>query len=252
MNRAAGPPKVIILGALSAMAEATARLYAVEGASLLIAGRNASQLSSVAADLAARGATACYTYALDLARSGDTMSMLREMAATLGEIDAVLLFYGVLGDQRRSEIDLAHAREIIQVDFSSAAEWALAAADLLERQGRGALVVVSSVAGDRGRKSNYVYGAAKAGLTVLVQGIAHRLASSGARAVAIKCGLVDTPMTAAFAKGGPLWARPEQVAQIVRIATERGGPLLYAPWFWRWIMLVIRLIPTRIFNRMSI
>jgi NAD(P)-dependent dehydrogenase (short-subunit alcohol dehydrogenase family) len=249
---AAEPPRVIVLGALSAIAQATARLYAAEGAQMVLAGRHGERLADLAADLTARGAKVCHVQEIDLARTDDVGDRFRDMAAALGGVDAVLLFYGILGDQSRAESDLAHARDIIQVDFASAAEWALAAANALEAQGRGALVAVSSVAGDRGRRSNYVYGASKAGLTVLIQGIAHRLAPHGARAVAIKCGFVDTPMTAAFEKSGPLWATPGVIARIVRAAAERGGPTMYAPRFWRWIMLVIRLLPTSIFNKMKV
>jgi len=245
-------PRVVVLGATSAIAEATARLYAAEGAHILLAGRRGDRLEAIAADLTARGAAACHTRALDLADPGDVMARLGEMAEALGGVDYVLLAYGVLGEQGAAEQDPARARSIIQVNFSSAAEWALAAAALLERQRRGTLVALSSVAGDRGRKTNYVYGAAKGGLTVLMQGIAHRLAACGARAVVLKAGFVDTPMTDAFDKRGPLWAKPEQIARIARRAADRGGPVVYAPAFWYWIMLVLRLLPSAIFHRLSI
>ena len=165
-------------------------------------------------------------------------------------VDAVLLFYGVLGDQREAEQDPVMLRNIIAIDFASAAEWAAAAANQLEKQRGGALLAVSSVAGDRGRRSNYVYGAAKAGLTTLVQGIAHRLAPSGAHAVVLKLGFVDTPMTAHIKKGGPLWAKPGQIARIIKAVADRPGkPVVYVPWFWRWIMLVIRSVPSAIFHK---
>lgn len=243
--------KVVILGATSAIAEATARLYAAEGAALALVGRNAGRLAEIAADLKARGAAAAEVEATDLARPTDAAAQLRALAARLGGLDDVLLFYGVLGDQGRAEADMAHARQILDVGFTSAAEWCLAAAAILEAQGRGALVVIGSVAGDRGRQSNYVYGAAKAGLGVLVQGIAHRLAlrGRGARAVLVKPGFVDTPMTDHLKKGGPLWASPETVAQVVRKAANKGGPIVYAPFFWRLILLVIRLVPAPIFHK---
>ena len=120
---------------------------------------------------------------------------------------------------------------------------------MFRTQGRGALVAVSSVAGDRGRQSNYAYGAAKGGLALFVQGLAHSLAASNARAVALKPGFVDTPMTEGLKKGGPLWAKPEAIAEAVRRAAERGGPIQYAPGFWRWIMLAIRSAPAFVFHR---
>ncbi|MFN3522310.1 MAG: SDR family NAD(P)-dependent oxidoreductase [Phenylobacterium sp.] len=242
---------VVILGAASAMAEATARLYAAQGARLMLVGRNAERLGVLAADLSARGASAVEVEALDLAHPADARAQLADMARRIGGADDVLVFYGVLADQARAETDLAYARQTLQANFASAAEWCLAAADLLQAQGRGALVVVGSVAGDRGRQSNYVYGAAKAGLGVLVQGIAHRLAlrGGGARAVLVKPGFVDTPMTAHLPKGGPLWAKPEAIAKVVRRAADRGGAVVYAPWFWRFILLIIRLVPEPVFHK---
>lgn len=245
------PRGVIILGATSAMAEATARLYAAEGARLMLMGRRAERLADIAQDLKARGAAQVETEVLDLAQPENARARLAELAARIGGVRDVLVFYGVLGDQGRAETDLAHAREILDVNFTSTAEWCLAAAGLLEAQQSGALVVVGSVAGDRGRQSNYVYGASKAGLAALVQGIAHRLAlrGGGARAVLVKPGFVDTPMTGHIEKGGPLWAKPEAIAQAVRRAADRGGAVVYAPWFWRFILLIIRLLPEPIFHK---
>ena len=243
--------KVVILGAASAMAEATARLYAAEGASIALVGRDAARLDAIAADLVARGAAAAPVHVRDLAAMQEIGPALDTIAAGLGGIDHVLLFYGILGDQRRAEADLDAARAILDTDFTSAALWSLAAADRLEQAGSGALVVVGSVAGDRGRQSNYVYGAAKAGLATLVQGIAHRFALRGGRlrAVVVKPGFVDTPMTEGLKKGGPLWATPDRVAAVIRQAADRGGPVVYAPWFWRFILLVIRLVPSPVFHR---
>lgn len=242
--------RAVILGATSAIAEATARLYAAEGASLVLVGRRAGRLEEIAADLRARGASDVTVQAADLAHPQDAAAQLVAWSGASAPTD-ILLFYGVLTDQARAEADLAYAREQLQVSFASAAEWCLAAANLLEARKAGALVVVGSVAGDRGRQSNYVYGAAKAGLGVLVQGIAHRLAlrDSGARAVLIKPGFVDTPMTDHLPKGGRLWAKPEAVARIIRRAADTGGPIVYAPGFWRLIMLIIRAVPAAIFHK---
>ncbi|MDB5448966.1 MAG: acetoacetyl-CoA reductase [Phenylobacterium sp.] len=244
------PRRIVILGATSAMAEATARLYAAEGAALVLVGRRLDRLEEIRADLLARGASDVEAAAADLARPDAAAERLAAWAGPQGA-DAILLFYGVLADQAQAERDPAVAREILSLNFTSAAEWCLAAANLLEAQRRGALVVIGSVAGDRGRQSNYVYGAAKAGLGVLVQGLAHRLSlrNTGARAVLVKPGFVDTPMTDALPKGGPLWAKPEAIARIVKASAERGGPVVYAPWFWRVIMLIIRLIPAPLFHK---
>lgn len=247
--------RIVILGATSAIAEATARLYAQEGAAIALAGRDASRLERIAADLKARGAASASILATDLSLGDDIEPQLDGMVETLGGVDHVLLFYGVLGDQARAETDIAAASELLRVNFTSAALWSLAAAKRLEAQGHGSLVVVGSVAGDRGRQSNYVYGAAKAGLATLVQGIAHRFALRGGkllRAVVVKPGFVDTPMTDGIKKGGPLWAKPDAVAAIIRKAADRGGPIVYAPWFWRPILWIIRFFPAPLFHKLPL
>lgn len=249
----AKPRKIIILGALSAIAEAAARIWASEGSKLILAGRNAERLETVTTDLRARGGLAEIVVA-DLAVV-DAELALRQMVAQLGGVDVVLLAYGILGDQKLVESDIAAAQRSLAINFTSAASWCLAAANVLAAQGRGTLVVIGSVAGDRGRASNYVYGAAKGGLCILVQGIAHRLARVGARAVLIKPGFVDTPMTAAFANKGLLWSQPDDIAKVIVQAAaddRHTRPIIYAPWFWRWIMYVIRFVPSAIFDRMNL
>jgi short-subunit dehydrogenase len=242
--------RIVILGALSAIAEAAARLWAAQGARMLLAGRDAAKLAAVAADLRLRGAEV-ETEKLDLA-GADAGGAFKAMAARLGGADVVLLAYGTLGDQKVAETDLDAARKLLATNFSSAAGWCLAAAEFLEKQKSGTLIVIGSVAGDRGRASNYVYGAAKGGLAILVQGLAHRLAKSGARAVLVKPGFVDTPMTAHIARKGLLWAKPERVAAIIVRAAAKGSTsrtVMYAPGFWRWIMFAVRSVPNAIFHR---
>lgn len=251
MSQSSPPKNIIVLGAASAIGEATCRLFAAGGARLVLAGRDEARLGEIAADLRARGADCCIVRGLDLAATQAVRETFAQMLETLGgHVDCVLLFYGTLGDQRAAETDPAALEEMLRINFTSAAQWCMAAAETLERQDAGVLAAVGSVAGDRGRQSNYAYGAAKAGLSVLMQGIAHRLARGGARAVIIKPGFVDTPMTAHIDKGGPLWARPERIGAIIKDAVERDrGPVVYAPWFWRWIMCVIRALPSTILHR---
>ena len=242
------PKRIVILGAASAIAEVAARLWAAQGARFALVGRNADRLEAIADDLRTRGAAAAKTLAVDCA-SADAAVTLDNIAEGLGGFDVVLLAYGVLGDQAELERDPAVAEHLLNTNFLSAARWCLAAANRFERQRSGTLVVIGSVAGDRGRASNYVYGASKAALGVLVQGLAHRLAKSGARAVLIKPGFVDTPMTAHLSKKGLLWARPEAVAKAIVKATDDGGPVVYAPFYWRGIMAIIRAVPASIFHK---
>jgi NAD(P)-dependent dehydrogenase (short-subunit alcohol dehydrogenase family) len=200
--------------------------------------------------LRARGATQVETFDVDFTIAA-VPPALAAMAGKLGGLDHVILAYGILGEQALAEKDLAAAQAIIDVNFRSAAVWTLAVAELLEGQGKGSLVVLGSVAGDRGRRANYIYGAAKAGLSTLVEGISHRFRGTGPRAVIVKPGPTDTAMTAGMTKGGPLWATPEVVAGVVRKAADSGGPVVYAPARWRPIMAIIRMIPAPIFNKMN-
>lgn len=240
--------RIVILGATSAMAEAAARLWAGKSARLILVGRDVARLEAIAKDLLVRGATGATAVGLDCA-AADASAALTGFVETLGGIDVLLLAYSVLGDQAELETDPKVTADLFRINFTSAAAWCQAGAAVLEQQGFGVLVVLGSVAGDRGRQSNYIYGASKAGLGVLVQGIAHRLARSGARAILIKPGFVDTPMTAAITRKGLLWAKPETLGAIIVAAAAKGGPIVYAPAFWRFIMAIIRSVPAAIFHK---
>lgn len=238
---------IVILGAVSGMAIEVERLYAARGASMGLFAIE-QDVEAIAADLRLRGAVKVETQILDLAATDAHEAALRDMAGRLGGIDAVILTYGILGDQACAKEDLAHARRVLDTDFTSAALWMLAAAKVVKPS--GTILVVSSVAGDRGRKSNYVYGAAKGALALFAQGLAHDLAATGPHVVAIKPGFVITPMTASLKRGGPLWASAATLAKIIVGAIDKKkGPIVYAPWFWRLIMLIIRLVPAPIFHK---
>jgi short-subunit dehydrogenase len=243
--------RVVIIGATSGIAEAAARIWAARGARFALVARNPEKLSAVAADLKARGAASADAIVADCAEV-DASATLERIVEALGGIDIILLAYALQGDQQACERDPGATAEALRTNFTSAAAWCLGTASILEAQGYGALLVIGSVAGDRGRASNYIYGATKAGLGVLVQGIAHRLAKSGARAVLIKPGFVDTPMTEGIPNKGLLWAKPEAVGQVIARAVEEGGPIVYAPSFWRGIMTVVRFLPNVIFSRLNL
>lgn len=242
------PRRVILLGALSTVAVCLARIYAAEGADLVMVARHRQRLEDLAADLVLRGAGRIHLISRDLTE-GACERDLFDWVSILGSVDHIVILYGTLGDQARAEIDEAYARDVMATDFTSPAIWALAATKIIRAQGRGSLVVIGSVAGDRGRQSNYLYGSTKAGLSVLLQGIAHKLAGTGARAVIIKPGFIATRMTEHLNTRGLLWASPETIARTVRRAAERSGPIVYAPGFWRLIMIVIRLTPAWLFHK---
>ncbi len=240
---------ILIFGATSAIAQAVARRYAKRGARFFLVARNAERLATVAADLKARGAAEVETAAADLADLSRHASLVSQARTALGTFDRVLVAHGTLTDQKAAEADAAVMAREIGINFISAASLLTSIATVMEGQGKGAIAVIGSVAGDRGRQSNYVYGSAKAGLGAFVQGLRHRLARHGVNVTLVKPGFVDTPMTAGLAKGGPLWAQPAQVAADIEAAMERGAAMLYTPWFWRWIMLIIRSVPDAIFRR---
>ena len=242
--------RVVILGALSAIAMATARIYAAEGAALVLVARNAERLKGLADDLRTRGAVQVETAAMDLeASAANARALMNEWKAKLGGLDHVHVIYGYLGTQDKATSDPSELARITSSNYSTAVQWCEAAANILRVQKHGAVVAISSVAGDRGRQSNYAYGAAKGGLALYMQGLAHSLAPTGARAVAVKPGFVDTPMTDGLKKGGALWASPEKVGKIIRRAADKGGPVQYAPGLWRMIMLVIRTVPSFVFHK---
>ena len=189
---------------------------------------------------------------LDLAAQIDRAAAVGEFIEQHGFPDEVLVAYGILGDQQRALTDLAQAADIINVNFTSVALWLLAICARRDPARALTLAVIGSVAGDRGRGKNFIYGSAKGGLDRFLEGLAHANAGTPLHVLRVKPGFVDTPMTAAIKKGGPLWAKPDRVAADIDKAVARRAAVVYTPWFWRWIMLVIRLLPRFLFNRLKI
>ncbi|GEO38394.1 short-subunit dehydrogenase [Skermanella aerolata] len=239
---------VAIFGATSAIAEQVARLFAAEGCRLYLVARRADQLERVAADLRVRGAAEVFTFLLDFDDTANHASMLDDCARRLGDIAVALVAFGTLGDQERCKRDVAAAQAELRTNFMAPALLLTGLAQRMEDRRGAVIAAIGSVAGDRGRQSNYVYGAAKGGLDILLEGLRHRLAPRGVAVVTIKPGFVDTPMTASFPKG-PLWAKPDKVAGDIRRAIEKRRPVTYTPGFWRLIMLVIKSVPRAIFYK---
>ena len=242
--------RVVILGATSGIAAATARIYAAERARLVLVGRDAERLAALEAEMLSLGASECRSVVLDLARVDPAAELLR-IVAGIGEVDHIHVAYAIMPSQQSAAADLGIARAMIETNYVSTALWALAAANLLEAQGHGSLVVLGSVAGDRGRRRNFIYASTKAGVETLVEGIPHRFAGTALRAVVVKPGPTATAMTAAGPPGRKL-ASAESVARIVRSAADRGGPVQYAPRHWWLIMLVVRAMPWWLFRRTNI
>jgi decaprenylphospho-beta-D-erythro-pentofuranosid-2-ulose 2-reductase len=176
--------------------------------------------------------------------------MLAHAATALGGIDIAFLAHGVLGDQPDAEKNYATAAAILHTNFLSAVSLVTWLANYFEAEHRGTIAVISSVAGDRGRKSNYVYGASKGGLNIFLDGVRNRIDRAGVQVLTIKPGFVATPMTAHLKKNA-LFAEPAQVAKHILRAIEKRKDVIYAPPFWALIMLVVRSVPRRLFKKMN-
>ncbi|HEY0974509.1 MAG TPA: SDR family oxidoreductase [Solimonas sp.] len=246
----AAPASVLIVGAASAIAEAVARRFAADGARLFLVGRNPQRLEVIAADLRVRGAASVTVHALDANDFDAHEAMLAAAERALGGLDQVLIAHGTLPDQALCERDPQALQQALDSNGVSVVQLCNRIATRLQAQRRGTLAVISSVAGDRGRASNYVYGAAKAMVSAYTSGLRARLYADGVRVLTIKPGFVDTPMTQAFRKG-PLWASAATVGTRIHRAMRRGEAVVYTPGFWFWIMLVIRTIPEFVFKRLG-
>jgi hypothetical protein len=243
--------RILIIGATSAIAEAAARLFAGRGDALFLAARNSERLQGIAADLSVRGASLVETGEFDARAYDSAPALLHTATERLGGLDAALIAHGTLSDQAACQVSIDRMREEFDINALSVMALCTELANQFEAQGHGVIAVISSVAGDRGRQSNYVYGTAKAAVTAFTSGLRQRLYPKGVRVVTIKPGFVSTPMTAAFKKGA-LWATPARVAAEIVGAMDGGKAVLYTPWFWRPIMWIIRSVPENVFRRLRL
>jgi len=242
--------KALIIAANSAIAQAVARKLAEQQWTLFLVGRDADKLEILRNDLLTRGAVAVETYQYDFTDHQQHSLMLEKAKNRLMTVDLVLIAQGQLPDQTACQQDYHLALDSVSINTSSVIAQSILLSNWLEYQGSGVLAVISSVAGDRGRKTNYVYGSTKAAVNIFYEGLRHRLSSKGVTVLTIKPGLVDSPMTAGISKG-MLWAQPEKVASDIVKAVIKKRNHIYTPWFWRWIMLVVRTIPDRLFAKME-
>lgn len=244
---------IVIVGATSAIAQACARQWAERGDRLLLVARDAAKLEEVAQDLRVRGsAEATATFVADATDVAQIPALLDLARQRFERIDAVLIAHGTLPEQNECERSLELTLRTIEINGTSAVAWMAAFASMLEEQRSGTLAVIGSPAGDRGRASNYTYGAAKALVHTYAEGLRHRLWRTGVGVLLLKPGFVDTPMTARFEKKGPLWASASTVADDIVEAIDAGDGTTYTPWFWRYIMLIIKRLPWFVFRRLSI
>ncbi|WP_109124221.1 SDR family oxidoreductase [Dyella sp. C11] len=243
--------KVVIIGATSAIAEATARLYAARGAQLFLIARNATRLTDIAADLRVRGSQEVFHASLDVNDLDAHAHVIEQAWAALGSVDVVLVAHGTLPDQAQCESSVEVALKEFSTNATSTIALLTSMAPRFEAQRSGVMAVISSVAGDRGRQSNYLYGSAKAAVSAFASGLRQRMAKVGVNVLTIKPGFVDTPMTREFKKGA-LWAKPDDIARGIVRGADRGRNVMYLPFFWLPIMLIIRHIPEFIFKRIKL
>lgn len=243
---------ILIIGASSGIAEAVARRYAIQGARLFLVARNENKLQAIATDLIARGAADAHTFVLDANNLDSILPMMDAAWKVLGTIDVALIAHGTLPDQQRTETDIAYAIAEFRTNAESVIAFLAGIAQRFELQEKGVIAVIGSVAGDRGRASNYLYGSAKAAIETYASGLRVRLFNSGVQVLLIKPGFVATAMTADLNLPVRLTVKPEYVARDIQRAIDKRIDVLYTPWFWNWIMPIIRWIPAVIFKRMKL
>lgn len=242
---------IIIIGATSTIAEEVAKLYAIEKANLYLIARDTSKLETIQQDLTVRGASSVHSAAFDANKFDSHEELIEQAFQSLERVDVLLIAHGSLPNQELCQTDCSKAIEELNTNGVSVISLLTHAATRMEQQQSGNITVITSVAGDRGRQSNYVYGAAKGGVSTFLQGLAQRLSKSGVHVLDIKPGFVDTPMTAEFDKGA-LWAKPDKVAQIIKHRISRKSYFSYTPAFWFFIMMVIKLMPKFVFYKVKL
>lgn len=242
---------ILVAGATSLIAQETLRAFAEQGkCNFLLISRSKQKLDAFAEDLKARGALSVGTLVGDLVDSSFHKTIVETAKRDLLSIDLAFLAWGMLGDEDSAQLNFQEAKKIIVVNGTSYISLLIELGNFFQNQQSGTIAVITSVAGDRGRKSNYTYGSSKALVSAFLSGFRGRMADFGVKVIDIKPGRVSTPMTAHLSHS-PLMAEPSYVGKVIYKSILRGRPVVYAPWYWRWIMFAIKFIPIAIFNRIK-
>jgi hypothetical protein len=245
--------RIVIVGATSAIAERCARLWVKDSAvDLTLFGRDQGKMERVAADLRVRSPQSVIHVLEANFLDPFAIRQLVDGIVAGGAIHTVLIAHGSLPDQSVCQQDLTACQEALAINGISPVLFAEAFAGSMQKANQGTLAIIGSVAGDRGRKSNYVYGAAKGLVERYAQGLQHRLAGTGVKIILIKPGPTDTPMTAHLKQKGERLANVDEVARVIVSGIDQGRPVIYAPAKWALIMTIIRFLPRFVFNRMNI
>ena len=242
---------VLILGATSPIARAVAEEYARAGHTLCMAARDFEEAERISADLEVRYQGEAVALSFDACNFDGHESLIDEVEERVGPIDVALFAFGFMGDQEQSQDDFKQAKKVIDVNYTGAVSLSELIARKMVDRGRGSIIGISSVAGDRGRASNYFYGSAKGAWTLYLQGLRNRLAKKGVHVMTVKLGFVDTRMTFGMETGIPI-ASPDEVGEAILNAEQQGVDSFYYPRFWQGIMTVIKGIPERVFKHLSL
>lgn len=241
---------ILILGATSAIARAVAAQFAARGDTLYLASRDTEELARIATHLTIRYNVPVYYDFFDAEALSCQATFWQSVLAQMGQVDGIFLAFGYMPDNQVAR-NMPVLEKTILNNFTAAAAFLSYCADYFEQQKSGFIIGLTSVAGDRGRQSNYIYGAAKAAFTVYLQGLRNRLSMYQVKVLTIKLGFVDTAMTFGLPKLF-LVAKPEIIANQIIRALAQNREVAYLPWFWRYIMLIIRLVPEKIFKKLSL
>ena len=242
---------IVVYGASSAIVQGTLRHFASEQANFVLIGRKNSRLESVASDLRTMGASSVEVLCADLNDFPKHENIWKTSLDTLGSVHRVLIGHGSLSEQKLCEKDYPTAEEEYKTNFLSVVSILTPIANHFELEGRGQIAAISSVAGDRGRASNYIYGSSKAALSAFLSGLRQRLSKRGVNVLTIKPGFVDTPMTQDLKKN-PLFADPQYVGEAIFTAMKKNKDILYTPNFWFLIMTLIKVIPEKLFKKLPL
>lgn len=239
---------ILIIGATSDMAQAIAKKYAAEGWSLTLAALEKELLDPIASDLKVRSGAEIQTLEFDATDFSNHRNFYESLTT---KPDVVVAAFGYMSDQDEVRTDLDDIKRTIDINFTGMASVLSVVAEDFEKRGSGAIAAISSVAGDRGRQSNYIYGSAKAGLSTFLSGLRNRLATKGVHVMTVKPGFARTKMTENLELPAALTASPEQIAEAVFQGLEKKRNVVYTLWMWQWIMLIIKHIPEFIFKKMK-
>jgi short-subunit dehydrogenase len=243
---------LLVLGANSLIAQAAASHFAIEGHEIIFCGRKQDEPEKYANDFAIRYKCKSRAEYIDALDYSSHKKFIEEVLAKTPQIDYVLIVFGYLGTQEKAQVDFNEAHRIIDTNYTGVVSVCELLAAEFESVKKGNIAVISSVAGDRGRQSNYMYGSAKGGLSVYLSGLRNRLYKSGVNVLTIKPGFVNTPMTYGMPLPKPLVSSPEKVGKDIYKAMKKRKSVVYTPFFWWWIMKIITSIPEFMFKKLKL